>query len=170
MEEQLGLYFKKISERMERLANCEGEGRNITYAQGKVLWYLHNHEAENVTMRDLEKFFDCSHATVSGIVARLVEKGYVAVDRDKNDRRAKNILITEKERASFLQMQNMHKEMENRISRGFSEEEKELFGEYLRRVYNNLDDGKDKCKPSALPPAGGRKCPRHGCRGQREKM
>lgn len=96
METQVGVYFKKISEKLERRANCEGDKRDITFSQGKVLWYLHKHEGEDVTMRDIEKFFDCSHATVSGIVSRLVEKGYVAVETDKNDRRAKNVRTTGK--------------------------------------------------------------------------
>lgn len=134
---------------MERQANCEGDKRDITFSQGKVLWYLHKRGHENVTMKDLEQFFDCSHATVSGIVSRLAEKGYVTVETDKNDRRAKNIFITEKERASFKNMQNRHKMIEERLLKGFSEEEREQFFGYLDRVYENLGGGKQ----SDVPPA-----------------
>ena len=139
METQVGVYFKKISEKLERRANCEGDKRDITFSQGKVLWYLHKHEGEDVTMRDSEKFFDCSHATVSGIVSRLVEKGYVAVETYKNDRRAKNVRTTEKENASFRDMKMRHRKMEDILLRGFSDEEKKAFISFLDRVYGNLE-------------------------------
>lgn len=87
-------------------------------------------------MRDIEKFFDCSHATVSGIISRLVEKGYVAVETDKNDRRAKNVRTTEKENASFRDMKMRHRKMEDILLRGFSRRGKKsvyfLFGPRLR--------------------------------------
>ena len=132
METQVGVYFKKISEKLERRANCEGDKKDITFSQGKVLWYLHKHEGEDVTMRDIEKFFDCSHATVSGIISRLVET-------DKNDRRAKNVRTTEKENASFRDMKMRHRKMEDILLRGFSDEEKKAFISFLDRVYGNLE-------------------------------
>lgn len=136
METQVGVYFKKISEKLERRANCEGDKRDITFSQGKVLWYLHKHEGEDVTMRDIEKFFDCSHATVSGIVSRLVEKGYVAVETDKNDRRAKNVRTTGKGKRLLPRYEDAHRKMEDILLRGFSRRGKKsvyfLFGPRLR--------------------------------------
>lgn len=139
MEKHTGFYFKKISERLERRANENGlKKRELTYAQGKVLWYLHRHEEEKVTLRDLERFFDCSHATVSGLIARLEEKGYVSLERDERDRRAKVVSLTDKERESFRDMQNRHTELEEILLAGFSEEEREQFLGYLDRVHKNL--------------------------------
>lgn len=139
MEKHTGFYFKKISERLERRANENGlKKRELTYAQGKVLWYLHRHEEEKVTLRDLERFFDCSHATVSGLIARLEEKGYVSLERDDRDRRAKVVSLTDKERENFRDMQNRHTELEEILLAGFSEEEREQFLGYLDRVHKNL--------------------------------
>lgn len=56
METQVGLYFKKISEKLERQANCRRAQRDITFSQGKILWYLHRCEDEPVTLRDIERF------------------------------------------------------------------------------------------------------------------
>lgn len=139
MEKHTGFYFKKISERLERRANESGrKKREITYAQGKILWYLHRHEDEKVTLRDLERFFDCSHATVSGLVARLAEKGYVALERDERDKRAKIVTLTEKEKECFRGMQKRHTELEEILLAGFEKEEREQFLHYLDRVYKNL--------------------------------
>ena len=59
-ETHTGMFLKKISEKLERLANGDAGRRDITFSQGKVLWFLHKRENEGVTtMRDIEKFFDC---------------------------------------------------------------------------------------------------------------
>lgn len=139
METQVGLYFKKISEKLERQANCRRAQRDSTFSQGKILWYLHRCEDEPVTLRDIERFFDCSHATVSGIVNRLVEKGHVYLETNENDRRAKNVRLTEKEKITFRQIQCEHRQTEEMLLKGFSNEEKEKFSEYLERVYKNLE-------------------------------
>ncbi len=136
------MFLKKISEKLERLANGDAGRRDITFSQGKVLWFLHRRENEGATtMRDIEKFFDCSHATVSGIVSRLAEKGYVSLEPDKNDRRAKNVCITEKERRCFSKMLEKQRAIEAKLLEGFSPEEKKQFSEYLSRIYANLGGG-----------------------------
>lgn len=139
METHVGFYFKKISERLERRANEEGRGKDITYAQGKILWYLHKHAEEKVTMRDLEKFFDCTHATVFGLVKRLEEKGRVYLEPDESDRRAKVVKITELEKKNFQSVKNRRFATEQALLKGFSEEEKEAVTQYLERIYNNLE-------------------------------
>ena len=140
-ETHTGMFLKKISEKLERLANGDAARRDITFSQGKVLWFLHRRDGEAVTMRDIEKFFDCSHATVSGIVSRLAEKGYVSLEPDKNDRRAKNVCLTEKERKCFSQMLERQRTIEEKLLGGFSPGEKQQLSEYLSRIYANLGGG-----------------------------
>ena len=141
-ETHTGIFLKKISEKLERLANGDAGRKDITFSQGKVLWFLHRRENEGVTtMRDIEKFFDCSHATVSGIVSRLAEKGYVSLEPDKNDRRATNVSLTEKERKCFSQMLERQRTIEEKLLGGFSPGEKQQFSEYLSRIYANLGGG-----------------------------
>ena len=140
METHVGFYFKKISEKLEKRANEDGKKRDITYSQGKILWYLHKHEGEKVTMREIEKFFDCSHATVSGLVSRLAQKGYVDVVRNESDKREKIVKTTKKENESFQNMKERRGRMEEKLLQGFSNEEKAEFSVYLDRVYKNLDE------------------------------
>ncbi len=138
MDEHVGMYFKKISEKLEKRANETLPRRNFTFSQGKVLWYLHRHESEGVTLRDIERFLDCSHATVSGLVARLCEKGLVTVEPSKTDRRAKIVTLTEKEKNNFLAVQKHRKEMEETLLSGFNDEERKSVLNYLKRIYENL--------------------------------
>ena len=144
---EVGMYLKKISEKLEKRANENASKREFTFSQGKVLWYLHKCDGQDITLRDIEKFLDCSHATVSGLVARLQEKGLVEMQQSETDRRAKIVKLTEKEWSNFRAMQAHRKEMEELLLKGFTAEERAVFASYLKRVYENVTDGKeDPCK------------------------
>ena len=139
METHIGLLLKKISEKMERRANDKREESGVTFSQGKVLWYLHTYgKKEPVTLRDIERYFDVSHATVSGLVSRL-EKGFVRAESEKNDRRAKNVSITETAEEMFREMKAQQRETEETLLKGFSDEERRVFKGYLQRIYANLE-------------------------------
>lgn len=141
METHVGFYFKKISERLERRANEERRDKDndITYAQGRVLWYLHKHADEKVSMCDIRKYFDCAHATIFGLIKKLEEKGRVYLEPDETDRRAKVVKITELEKKNFQEVKNRRLATEQALLKGFSEEEKEAVTQYLERIYNNLE-------------------------------
>ncbi len=145
MSEHSAMYFKKISEKLEKRANEAMPKREFTFSQGKVLWYLHKHDNESVTLKDVERFLDCSHATVSGLVSRLVEKGLVTLETNENDRRSKVLKLTEKELKNFRAMKEHRTQMEELLLQGFSEEERETLVALLKRVYQNVSDGKEEC-------------------------
>ncbi len=138
MDKDAGMYFKKISEKLERKANETLGKRELTFTQGKVMCYLHKREGEKVTFSDVAKFLDCTNATVTGLISRLEQKGYVKVETDETDHRAKNLILTEKEMAKFQAMQRHRRLMEETLLNGFSEEEKAQLFSYLSRVYDNL--------------------------------
>ena len=158
MGEHVGMYLKKISDKLEKRANENARKREFTFSQGKVLWYLHKCEDTDVTMRDIERFLDCSHATVSGLVTRLQEKGLVEITQSTTDRRARVVKLTEKEWNNFRAMQAHRKDMEELLLKGFSPEERAVFASFLKRVYENVTDGKEEpCKCCARMKKGAKK-------------
>ena len=138
MDKHVGMYFKKISEKLEKKANENLGKRELTFSQGKVLWYLRKNSEKTVTLSDIAKFLDCTHATVSGLVSRLEKKGYLRIETDPNDHRAKNLFLTEKEMTKFRAMQEHRNQMEETLLQGFDEEERNELLSYLQRVYENL--------------------------------
>lgn len=138
MDKHVGMYFKKISEKLEKKANENLGKRELTFSQGKVLWYLRKNNEKTVTLSDVAKFLDCTHATVSGLVSRLEKKGYLRIETDQSDHRAKNLFLTEKEMTKFRAMQEHRKQMEETLLQGFDEKERNELLSYLQRVYENL--------------------------------
>ncbi|MGN1061823.1 MAG: MarR family winged helix-turn-helix transcriptional regulator [Candidatus Scatosoma sp.] len=155
-----GVYFKKITERLQAYADRRGFRHDVTYAQGKVLFYLHTQKGGEATMKSVENYLDVSHATVSGIVSRLKEKGYVECEKCKDDARAKTVRLTEKEYASFAEMKERRADMEKMLLKDFSDKERAELFFYLERVYKNVREaaeGNAPCKE------------RRGCGGEENK-
>ncbi|MGN1052786.1 MAG: MarR family winged helix-turn-helix transcriptional regulator [Candidatus Scatosoma sp.] len=142
-----GVYFKKITERLQAYADRRGYRHDVTYAQGKVLFYLHTQKGGEATMKSVENYLDVSHATVSGIVSRLKEKGYVECEKSKEDARAKTVRLTEKEYASFAEMKKRRADMEKMLLKNFSDKERDELFFYLERVYKNVREAAEDDLP-----------------------
>lgn len=132
------------------LANCTGQAMtnalasmDLTAAQGHIMGFI-THRQTPPCPRDIEEAFQLSHPTVSGLLQRLEQKGFIELRPDENDRRSKRIYILEK----GLQLEEtMHRTIlatEEKLVRDFTEEERLQFATLLGRAIDNL--GGNPCK------------------------
>ena len=113
------------------------EEMELTAAQGHIMAYL-AHAKQPPCPRDVEGEFHLTHPTVSGLLSRLEQKGFIELHPDPDDRRCKRIYILEK---GIQCHELMHKTIQNnekRIVEGFSPEEQELFLSFLQRAIRNM--------------------------------
>ncbi len=111
----------------------------LTGAQGHIISYL-SHCKEAPCPRDIEKYFELSHPTVSGLLARLEKKGFIQLCTDADDRRCKRIYLLEKGQQCHAAIHRHIEHMEERIAAGFTEEEKQQLTTLLRRAIENLKE------------------------------
>ena len=111
----------------------------LTPAQLFVLHYLSRKQGESICQRDIEKQFELSHATVSGIISRLEAKEFIICSFSEEDRRFKNILLTEKAKCCENEMKKSIEHYEAQLVRGFSEEEKNQLIGFIIRMLRNVD-------------------------------
>lgn len=142
---QLGHYFKVMQIRMEHMMNMQLQQLDLTSAQGLIIGYL-SHAKEPPCARDLEKFFRLSHPTVSGVLSRMEAKGFVEIRPDPKDRRIKRIVLLEKGMACSREIERYIRENNQRMTRGFSPEEEELFRSLLERAVENMIDDAQSCQ------------------------
>ena len=135
--EHLGHSFKKLHFLLDQAINQRLLELDLTTAQGHVIGYL-THAKEPPCARDLETDFGLSHATVSGILSRMEDKGFIAIEPDPKDRRVKRIRLLERGNACSREILLRIHETERILSEGFSPEELELFRSYLKRAIQNL--------------------------------
>ena len=109
----------------------------LTAAQGPILGYL-SRRANPPCPRDIEQEFHLTHPTVSGLLSRLEKKGFIELRPDETDRRIKRIYLLEKGRQCSDAIHQTILSNEEKLVRGFSEEEKELFYSFLTRAIRNM--------------------------------
>ena len=119
---------------------------DLTSAQGHIMGYL-SHRKEPPCSKDIEEAFQLSHPTVSGLLSRLEKKGFIEFRPDPDDRRCKRIYILPKGHACHETIHQIISENESRVVTGFSEEEKELFTQFLMRAIANMGPGPCDRKP-----------------------
>ena len=113
------------------------EQMDLTASQGHIMGYL-SHQDTPPCPRDIEDAFHLSHPTVSGLLSRLEQKGFIALQTDPNDRRCKRIYILPKGKECHDRMHQVILRNEERLVQGFTEEEKQLFADFLTRAIENM--------------------------------
>ncbi len=119
------------------------ETMDLTAAQGHIMGYL-AHCQQPPCPRDVETEFQLSHPTVSGILSRLEQKGFVELRTDPQDRRCKRIYVLEKGWQCHELMHQTIQNNEKRIVSGFTPEEQAQFGQLLQRAIINM--GGNPCR------------------------
>ena len=113
------------------------ESMELTASQGHIMGYL-NHCKEPPCPRDVEEAFHLSHPTVSGILSRLEQKGFIRLLPDPEDGRRKRIHILPKGRQCHDLMHRTIQENEERLVADFTPEEREQFARLLQRAIANM--------------------------------
>ena len=120
------------------------ETLELTAAQGHIMGYL-IHCPEPPCPRDVEETFHLSHPTVSGILSRLEQKGFLELRPDPNDRRCKRIWVLPKGMECHEVMHRTIATNEERMVQDFTPEEREQFLSFLKRAIENM--GHSPCYP-----------------------
>ena len=122
------------------------EQMDLTAAQGHIMAYL-AHQETPPCPRDVEAEFQLSHPTVSGLLQRLEQKGFIQLRTDSQDRRCKRIYILPKGEECHELMHRTIRENEQRIVSSFTPEEQEQFAALLHRAITNMGGNPCRRKP-----------------------
>ena len=132
------------------LENCTDQAMNnalasmdLTAAQGHIMGFITHREIPPCA-RDIEEAFQLSHPTVSGLLSRLEQKGFIEMRPDEQDRRCKRIYILPRGLELNETMHQTIHATEEELVQGFTQEEKDQFAALLRRAIDNL--GGHPCK------------------------
>lgn len=104
-----------------------------------IIRYLAQRKDEDVFQKDLEEFFSVRRSTMSNIVLRMEQKGFLTREPVASDRRLKKLVLTEKGENLHAMMESIVFQMEEKLTAGFSEEEKETLFRLLEKLRRNLE-------------------------------
>ena len=113
------------------------EKMDLTASQGHIMGFLSRQPAPPCP-RDIEEAFHLSHPTVSGLLSRLEQKGFIQLQTDPADRRCKRIYICQKGHECHQTMHQTILSTEACLVQDFTPEEKEQFARLLQRAIANM--------------------------------
>lgn len=134
----LGARVRVLSQNLKQAFDRKLTSLGLTSQQSYVLRYLFEHSEEKVYPKDIEKRFDLTHSTVSGLIQRLEAKDFVVCEPDDDDHRCKRIRMTAKAEECQQDIFRHIQSTERILTGGMSQEEVETFLRLLSLANDNL--------------------------------
>lgn len=136
----LGMRVRILGQLIKQAIDRKLTALDLTGQQSFVLRYLSEHEEEPVYAKDIEKRFNLTHPTVSGIIQRLEAKGFLAAEPDSGDRRCKRVVLTPKARECQKEIWQHIQWVERTMVSGMTPEEEQTLTELLECACENLNE------------------------------
>lgn len=140
-KKEVGHEIHVLSNMIGRKIDEEKRQRNMVDVSPVQIWvvrYLHEHKGEEICQRDLERDFNVTRSTVTGILQIMEKKGYILRVSVPTDARLKKILLTEKGEELYYKVRDHIHETETFLVKGMTEEEVEQLLFLLGKIKNNL--------------------------------
>ena len=136
----IGFMIKQINNVYEKDLNERLKTIGITASQCAVLDYLFHTSREEVSQRDVERHLNLKNPTVTGLLKRLDEKGYILCVPNANDKRKKNIYLTEKAYDIQRRMENDRRKLDKELTRGMTKREIAALRKKKEKLLYNIAD------------------------------
>ena len=134
----IGFMFKQINNVYEKEFNNRLRTLGITASQCAVLDYLFDCEKEEVTQRDIEKGLNLRNPTVTGLLKRLDEKGYILSVPSNTDKRCKKHL-SDGESLRYPETHgDQRRKLDKMLTIGMNKKEIEALEKMLNKVLYNI--------------------------------
>ena len=129
---------RQISSRMEIAANRILSPTGLTGVQAQILLYILEHPESGVSSTQIHRESGYSKATISGLIKRLHEKGYVRIEPCVQDDRKKLLFATEKTRKVHTELLKLADGFCDQLYEGFSDEELTALWQMQKKLLRNL--------------------------------
>ncbi|EOS41108.1 MarR family transcriptional regulator [Lachnospiraceae bacterium] len=139
-KQPIGFLVKQINNVFEKELNGRLRTIGVTSSQCAVLDYLFHTNKEEVSQRDVERNLNLKNPTVTGILKRLDEKGYILCVPNEEDKRKKNIYLTEKAYDIQRRMEADRKKLDKRLTMGMTKKEVAAVTRALEKMLYNIAD------------------------------
>lgn len=134
----IGFLFKQINNVYEKEFNNRLRRLGITSSQCEVVDFLLQSSKDEVTQRDIERALNLKNPTVTGLLKRLDEKGFILSVPSGKDKRCKNIYLTEKAYDIQKRMEMDRKKLDKMLTLGMTKKEIDALYKMLNRVLYNI--------------------------------
>lgn len=132
-----GYWIKKAVRTMNIVYDRKLQKYDLTSAQISVLCQLW--KKDGITQKEIQSSLNLRPASVTGIVDTISSKGWIVRNQDEKDARLRRIYLTDEGRKLEKISTEIIKELEEIITKGFSQDERTIFVAWIKKAYSNLE-------------------------------
>lgn len=136
----VGKLIKELNTSLENNFNKYFKKYKLTSSQMDILMFLFRNEDKIVNQRDIENYLGLTNPTIAGTLFRLEKKGFIRRKRGLEDKRYKEIYLTEKSRKLKYVIFEYIKNNDNKMFADISKEEKENLKNIIVKLIKNLQN------------------------------
>ncbi len=116
----------------------KNELEDLIPSHGNILTALYeNHD--KLTMKQIAKTIGKDKSTITPLVNKLIDLGYITREKNQIDKRVTHIMLTEKGKLMQAKFSAISSEVYRTAYKGFSVDEQKVFLELLKKLNNNFD-------------------------------
>lgn len=112
-------------------------GFEIGWGQQFYVEYLYDHPG--ASPQEMVEYIRVDKATLTKIIKKLTEVGYIEVIGDESDRRVKHLYLTEKAIPAAKQIKKIHADFYSALNAGISPAELTAAEETLQKMVDNVN-------------------------------
>lgn len=126
---------------LEKEKNIYFEKQNLTASQGDLLLYLGfaDRQGKEVNQKDIEQYFRLTNPTITGLLNRLEDKGFVERKKSPTDGRTNLIYLTDQTKKVLDQFKQHKDSIDQKLYRDFSDDERRQIIYLLKKLRTNLN-------------------------------
>ena len=138
-EYEIGAQIHMLSRKIKRKLDEAFVSYGITGVQAIMLKFINDKSREGkVYAKDIESEFDMRRATIAGILQLLEQNQLITRKAEGSDARLKEITITKKALEIINNVDSSIAQLEKRLEKNMSNEERENFLKTLDKLSKNL--------------------------------
>lgn len=145
--ERLGFLIHDGARLLRKRFELRGSEHGLSAAQWRLLVRLV--KEEGVAQARLAELLEIEPISVSRLLDRMEDGGWIERRQDADDRRVRMIFPTAKAREAFSQVKSMAGAVFEEALAGMSQAEREGLLKGLETLVNNLSDGEASCHSAA---------------------
>lgn len=140
MEEKvrLSLLLKMVNNMFERKLNNNIYEIGLTSTQCRVIGFLDINRDRPINPIDIEREFCLTRPTVTGVLKRLEEKGFIEISQNSTDKRYKEIKLANKTDELIGIMKTNLLQTEKTLYKNLTEADKNELYRILKTMLNNF--------------------------------
>ena len=139
----LGFLLHDAQRLLRRQFEARGQQYGLSSAQWRLLVILV--KEDGAAQARLAELLEIEPISVSRLIDRMEEGGWVERRADANDRRVRMVFATRKARDAFDTVKSFASDLYDTALEGLSAAERETLMHALRTMCDNLSDGENAC-------------------------